>query len=936
MICLHCGFSLPDNSKFCPSCGKNTVSQHSTPSPPSQVDRSTSLMGTEPPISPGRVTATTPAPSFDPSAPNTESPTDSRSTALIGPDMQAAIAQAVAEKQSETPGRETSETQAPPPKRETAETQPPRKGSTTDDFAALDPNSTLPQSTPATAEREPPTSTDLPAMQTDTSGKETAAFSPFMMSKIQQAAEAEKEKQEQQEKPKQKSPQNPKATLMFGLDDLPELPTNTVDNTTSTPDAPEKAPASPRDSMFDALISSQDVQKTIRSQPHAESDIPSNSPRDSMFDAIISSSEVAKYADASQQPPPGATPPPQDPPPQASPFSPERKERGGAKATMNMSQDDLAELFQSMGLNTDLEHDPEIENATEAVANAENLADQGNYGKAIEIYIALLKSYPTERGYQDRLEELWGLMRDSPNQGIAWETFPASDKNTSTPLVAIAGVAVVLFGVFLFLGFVTPGWLRPKPIILKPKTTTRPRTPQPARLKINSIPANATLSINGNILSQRTPIAMKLTAGQYTLKLQHPGHLPLERKIDLHNDQIYDMVLMLSPIQKVKTPRKKFKQTRSSRAARLTITSTPSGALILLNDKDTGKHTPATLRLRRGRYQLALQKEGYRTAKKRLRVRRRQERVKLRLEIASAALTVQTQPAGATLVLDGEIQAKKTPTTLRVPANKPFTIVVKRKGLPTILRSMKLPLGANKTLRLQLDPKASLKAPKKQSDMVYVKGGPFYMGNNAGTAKEKPMTKITLRGFRIDRTEVTVAAYMACVKSGTCSASKRGSGCNQYITGHTQHPINCVTWYQARTYCRWAKKRLPTEAEWEKAARGQSPQLYPWGHAAPSCRRAAFRGCSSGTRPTKQLSGRSPYGAYDMSGNVWEWVQDYYSDDFYKKSKLSQPVNRARGNGYKVIRGGSWRAPKDEIHVTYRADYWPSKHSNAVGFRCAR
>ena len=209
------------------------------------------------------------------------------------------------------------------------------------------------------------------------------------------------------------------------------------------------------------------------------------------------------------------------------------------------------------------------------------------------------------------------------------------------------------------------------------------------------------------------------------------------------------------------------------------------------------------------------------------------------------------------------------------------------------------------------------------ADMVGVPGGEFFMGCNAEVddqcyPQEKPGKQVDVPGFCIDRTEVTVTAYLACVKVGACRQPDRGGECNWGNPGRETHPVNCVDWQDAVTYCDWAGKRLPKEAEWEKAARGTDGRVYPWGNLFVGDRANTDR---SGLGHTQAVgsdpAGVSPQGALDMAGNVWEWVAD--------------KVDEGRG-----LRGGSWSASPRVARTSYRDRFKPSSRLPTLGFRCAR
>jgi len=220
--------------------------------------------------------------------------------------------------------------------------------------------------------------------------------------------------------------------------------------------------------------------------------------------------------------------------------------------------------------------------------------------------------------------------------------------------------------------------------------------------------------------------------------------------------------------------------------------------------------------------------------------------------------------------------------------------------------------------------------------MVTVPAADFDMGCNAQVdsscePNEKPLHTVFLGAFEIDRTEVTQDEYTACVEAQACSTPSCEWDC-----AATDSPAACVAWEQAKAYCAWAGKRLPTEAEWEKAARGTDGRMYPWGNEAADCTRVNMSGCGDqpenvGSHP----SGASPYGALDMAGNVVEMVADWYGAEYYAASPASDPKGPATGNRY-VGRGGGYRSEAVWQRASVRDWYDLSDAVSPLGFRCAR
>jgi formylglycine-generating enzyme required for sulfatase activity len=223
--------------------------------------------------------------------------------------------------------------------------------------------------------------------------------------------------------------------------------------------------------------------------------------------------------------------------------------------------------------------------------------------------------------------------------------------------------------------------------------------------------------------------------------------------------------------------------------------------------------------------------------------------------------------------------------------------------------------------------------------LVYVPAGDFTMGSNAaGGSNEDPEHLVTLPGFWIDQTEVTNAMYALCVQAGACAAPSNLSSAarNSYFNNpdYAHYPVIFVDWDSAVAYCSWAGRRLPSEAMWEKAARGPDARLYPWGNELDPARlNAAFE--SGDTTPAGAYpAGASPYGALDMSGNVWEWVADWYGEDYYSLSPAGSPPGPESGE-MRVRRGGSWDSGYAYVHTTGRGYFHPAIRGSGIGFRCA-
>jgi formylglycine-generating enzyme required for sulfatase activity len=221
--------------------------------------------------------------------------------------------------------------------------------------------------------------------------------------------------------------------------------------------------------------------------------------------------------------------------------------------------------------------------------------------------------------------------------------------------------------------------------------------------------------------------------------------------------------------------------------------------------------------------------------------------------------------------------------------------------------------------------------------MVVIPAGEFWMGAEDGLQDARPLHRVHLSSYWFDKYEVTNALYRQCVEGGGCTPPKDRQAFDDLQ--RVQHPVTNVTWNQARSFCEWQGKRLPTEAEWEKAARGTDGRRYPWGNDGENVksrvRNGNLRVGSNGTEPVgRQTATVSPYGVFDLIGSVSQWVKDWYAEDFYQASSARDPQGPLRGS-FRVLRGGEWNEKPPDLRASYRGwdevTYW----GPTLGVRCA-
>ena len=271
----------------------------------------------------------------------------------------------------------------------------------------------------------------------------------------------------------------------------------------------------------------------------------------------------------------------------------------------------------------------------------------------------------------------------------------------------------------------------------------------------------------------------------------------------------------------------------------------------------------------------------------------------------------------ATNTMDNTMEA--SPTWTLLPSETPY-------HTPTDTPTATIGMGTSKVSEVD------------GATLLYVPAGVFPMGAEDGYADERPVHAVTLSAFWVDQVEVTNHRYALCEAAGVCRrpARKSSNVIDLYYGGKRtgEYPVINITWQDAVDYCTWTGRRLPTEAEWEKAARGEDGRPYPWGFAPPDSTLTNFDHLLADPVATGSYPlGASPYGALDMAGNVMEWTADWYDEGYYAVSPGDNPPG-PEGGTYRSVRGGSWSYNSSGVRSAHRYMQMPGEARHDLGFRC--
>lgn|GEM_PF-1264115 len=478
--------------------------------------------------------------------------------------------------------------------------------------------------------------------------------------------------------------------------------------------------------------------------------------------------------------------------------------------------------------------------------------------------------------------------------------------------------------------FIRDGEVTTKSVSLRPLFGT---------LKVGSDPPGARVLLAGEEKGV-TPLEIEVDAGRYVLELHKELYMDWSEEVRIKEGETTSIFRKLL-----------------SNLGTLVVRITPKGAKVMVDGKKMGK-TPMTLKLLSGEHKVEVSKEGYvpRIYESLFIARDQTEILEGKLERKMGTLRVISTPPEAHILIDDRDYGL-TPNLIRLPTGS-YKLRLFKEGFCDYDERIDIPWNGvvERRVKLLAGPPPTITG-KDGMAMILIPAGEFQMGDHfsEGDRDERPVHTVYLDAFYIDECEVTNKLYAKFLNDIGKDKDEEGHKLldidNPYCLikyeegryrpkeGYEEHPVVTVSWWGAKAYAEWAGKRLPTEAEWEKAARGGLiGKRFPWGDEI-SHDMANYGGMGgkdkwNGTSPVGSFPPNS-YGLYDMAGNVWEWCLDWYDPRYYSKTPRKNPKGPGSGS-YRVLRGGSWYNISNELRVSERLRHDPQSMFHNVGFRCVQ
>ncbi len=485
----------------------------------------------------------------------------------------------------------------------------------------------------------------------------------------------------------------------------------------------------------------------------------------------------------------------------------------------------------------------------------------------------------------------------------------------------------------------------------KPKPTATPIAETKSEygsIKVSSTPPGARIFLDGADVGATPGLISKIEIGEHNIVIVKDGYSSVSKTVNVAKNITASVNAVLT---------KEY--------GTLTVTSEPANSTVYIDGVRKGLTGPSTslgagstglkvAGLGIGVHKIRVSKTGYATYEVEMTIESGEgNTLNAVLSPKPGSIVITSTPSGASVNVDGTPRGI-TPCSVTGLEPGTYNVKVEKNGYQVgqvsvsvgpgqsvarnvVLKTTQPPLSpllgqGGETRGGQAAKGREIVNEKDGSVLIEIPAGSFTMGSDDGDGDEKPVHTVYLDKYYIGKYEVTVGQFRKF-----CNATGRTMPEQPSWNNRNDHPVVNVTWHDAKAYCDWAGLRLPTEAEWEKAARGTDGRKYPWGNTWDAGKCNSYEdGDYTNTSPVGSFpSGVSPYGCHDMAGNVWEWCNDWYGENYYGSSPSNNPTGPSFGD-LRVLRGGSWDNIASNCRSAYRGRNYPGIRNDNIGFRVAQ